>query len=50
MPTENQILMACLDAHLYEIEYTVVQDLLPRDFPTRIRYLSVVFESSNFLI
>jgi hypothetical protein len=22
MPTENQIFMACLDAHLYEIEYT----------------------------
>jgi hypothetical protein len=21
MPTENQIFMACLDAHLYEIEY-----------------------------
>jgi hypothetical protein len=23
LPTENQIFMACLDAHLYEIEYTV---------------------------
>jgi hypothetical protein len=22
LPTENQIFMACLDAHLYEIEYT----------------------------
>jgi hypothetical protein len=21
LPTENQIFMACLDAHLYEIEY-----------------------------
>jgi hypothetical protein len=23
LPTENQIFMACLDAHLYEIEYKV---------------------------
>jgi hypothetical protein len=23
LPTENQIFMACLDAHLYEIEYTI---------------------------
>jgi hypothetical protein len=23
IPTENQIFMACLDAHLYEIEYKV---------------------------
>jgi hypothetical protein len=23
LPTENQIFMACLDAHLYEIEYII---------------------------
>jgi hypothetical protein len=23
IPTENQIFMACLDAHLYEIEYSI---------------------------
>jgi hypothetical protein len=24
LPTENQIFMACLDAHLYEIEYKLI--------------------------
>jgi hypothetical protein len=30
LPTENQIFMACLDAHLYEIEYRYKK--CPRNF------------------
>jgi hypothetical protein len=46
--TCHKILKQDLNLHSYKT--TVVQNLLPRDFPTRIRYLSVVFESSKFLI